>query len=313
MMGAMLWAPWAAAAFAFASGLSFFRFYQCSVRQQAQKRLIQMELQSSMASPYRGATTIFERVIDRMELLTRSVALRKGIVRPWMVTRFSKPLEKHAAQAGLIGLVSPAAFVEMRIRLCVACSLVGCICGLLFSTELALMLLIGGAFIGWLLPQRAIKHRVEWRAAQLEAHLPEMLDVLALGMRSGLSFDASLRLYAEHFETLLAQEFKLAQCQWSSGLERRDEALRRLSQSYASPLFDRLVETMIRSLRFGSSMVSGLEEDAREARSVYRSKREERIAKAPVKMMIPTGTLILPAMLIMVLGPVLLELMGGAV
>ena len=34
-------------------------------------------------------------------------------------------------------------------------------------------------------------------------------------------------------------------------------------------------------------------------------------AKAPVKMMVPTGVLILPAMLMLVLGPVLLELAGG--
>ena len=37
------------------------------------------------------------------------------------------------------------------------------------------------------------------------------------------------------------------------------------------------------------------------------------MARAPttVKMMVPTGTLILPAMLLLVLGPVLLELMEG--
>ena len=38
---------------------------------------------------------------------------------------------------------------------------------------------------------------------------------------------------------------------------------------------------------------------------------EERVAKAPVKMMLPTGTLILPAMLLLVMGPILLELAGG--
>ena len=42
-----------------------------------------------------------------------------------------------------------------------------------------------------------------------------------------------------------------------------------------------------------------------------RDRLEERVAKAPVKMMVPTGVLILPAMLMLVLGPVLLELAGG--
>lgn len=190
--------------------------------------------------------------------------------------------------------------------------ILGFCCGAVLSFELGILMLFGGAIVGWMLPKWALKQRVEHRTAELEAHLPEMLDVIALAMRSGLSFDGSVRLYAGHFDTMLARELTLAQRQWSSGLERRDEALRKLSASYDSPLFERLVETLVRSLRFGSSMVASLEEDAREARSVYRAQREERIAKAPVKMMIPTGTLILPAMLIMVLGPVLLELIGGA-
>ena len=34
---------------------------------------------------------------------------------------------------------------------------------------------------------------------------------------------------------------------------------------------------------------------------------ERQIAKAPVKLLIPTGTCILPAMLILIMGPVLLQ------
>ena len=84
-----------------------------------------------------------------------------------------------------------------------------------------------------------------------------------------------------------------------------------VARSYDSQIFKRIIETIIRSVRFGSSMVESLEEQSAEARLTYRTRREEQVAKAPVKMMIPTGTLILPAMLILVVGPVLLELMGG--
>ena len=71
------------------------------------------------------------------------------------------------------------------------------------------------------------------------------------------------------------------------------------------------VESAVRSLRFGSSLAEGLEASAAEARAAHRAHVEERVAKAPVKMMVPTGALILPAMLLLVLGPVLLELMEG--
>ena len=68
---------------------------------------------------------------------------------------------------------------------------------------------------------------------------------------------------------------------------------------------------MVRSLRFGTSTADSLEAAAVEAREVHRSRMEEKVAKVAVKMMLPVGTLILPAMLLLVLGPVMLELMQG--
>lgn len=219
--------------------------------------------------------------------------------------------ERHAAVAGLSGQVTLAGFWETRVR---AAGL-GCACGfaagLLVSGELAALLAVVGFVFGWRLLPRAIDRRVAWRAHEMERHLPEMLDVVALGMRSGLSFDHSLTLYVQHFDTMLAQAFSLAQRQWSHGLVSREEALRRIAASYDSALLARVTESIVRSLRFGSSMAEGLESAAREARVSYRARKQEQVAKAPVKMMVPTGTLILPAMLILVLGPVLLELAGG--
>ena len=90
-----------------------------------------------------------------------------------------------------------------------------------------------------------------------------------------------------------------------------EDALKALAASYDSPLFTRTVSSIVRSLRFGTALGECLEQAAAQARAERRARVEERVAKAPVKMMVPTGTLILPAMLIMVLGPVLLELMGG--
>ena len=67
----------------------------------------------------------------------------------------------------------------------------------------------------------------------------------------------------------------------------------------------------MRAVRRGTSLTGVREDAASQSRATYRAALEERVAKAPVKMMLPTGTLILPAMLLMVMGPVLLELAGG--
>ncbi len=241
----------------------------------------------------------------------RRAAGREGAFRLPDAMLKSRWYDERASCAGLAGAVSSAGFCEARIRLACAGLVVGTTVGATLSAELAALLCLTGMVWGWRLAGGAVRRRIADRAQEVERHLPEMLEVIALGMRSGLSFDRSLALYEDHFDTVLSREFLSAHRQWTVGLVRRDEALRAVADSYDSAALQHAVEGIVRSLRFGSSMVAGLEAAAREARSNYRTRRQEQIAKAPVKMMIPTGTLILPAMLILVLGPVLLELIGG--
>lgn len=309
-MSLVVWGAIAAAS-AFGAGLCLVRAHaQWSQRRNQRKAVCQGLADGGSADLVAGGT-LLDRVIVRMETVAHRQRAGRERVSARIVAVCARGFPSLERTSGVRGRISAEAFAKTRIDLALACGLAGLAFGLVLSAELGMVLLLAGLAAGWMMPARALRYRIAQRSARLEEHLPEMLDVVALGMRSGLSFDASLRLYADSFKTMLARELALAQCEWSSGLERRDEALRELAASYDSPVFERLVETMVRSMRFGSSMVSSLEEDAREARSIYKARKEERIAKAPVKMMIPTGTLILPAMLIMVLGPVLLELMGG--
>ncbi len=254
--------------------------------------------------------TLDERAIALAQGATRRAELQGPRARlpPWLAR--AEGFERLAPSAGLEGSVSAQGFAEARLSLALGGLAVGALLGAPFSGEFSAALGLAGAVAGWRLLGQAVRRRVAARTQELERHLPEMLDVMAMGMRSGLSFDRSLGLYVRYFPTMLAEAFDAAQRQWSHGLARRDEALRSIAKTYDSPIFGRVVESIIRSLRFGSSLSASLEALAAEARVSYRTRRQEQVAKAPIKIMVPTGTLILPAMLIVVLGPVLLELMG---
>lgn len=220
-------------------------------------------------------------------------------------------LADRAVRAGIADMVSPAGLVEAMVRLGLGGAACGAVLGLAFSNELGLLLGLLGAVVGAMAPPRSIERLVRARADDLERNLSEMLEVVALGLRSGLSFDRSFELYGRHFDTEFAQSCEACRRRWTFGLVTREEALRELAASYDSPLFARVVQGMVRSLRFGSSVAEGLEQAAAEARAEHRARVEEKVAKAPVKMMLPTAGLILPAMLLLVLGPVLLEMMEG--
>lgn len=200
---------------------------------------------------------------------------------------------------------------QSQLKYSILFSCVGCIIGFIFSNLLMIILLFVGFLLGWYLPIWALKKEREARLANLEKNLPEMIDVIALGMRSGLTFDRALDVYSSYFDNELSHNCSKAKIKWDASICSRDDALRDMARTYDSYLFKRLVENIIRSLRFGSSLVENLEQSAQESRNLYKEKQEEIVSKAPVKMMLPTGTLILPAMLIFVLGPVILELISG--
>lgn len=251
--------------------------------------------------------------LSYLEGLSRRLALRATRpVLPVGALRGARArFEEQVGKAGLGGTVSAQACCEGAVRLAAAGAAAGALLGCAAANELAVAGCVAGGIAGATAPARAVRGARRQRAHALEHSMSEMLEVVALGVRSGLSFDRSLQLYAGHFDDGLARECAAAQRSWEAGLATRQDALRALAQGYDNPLFSRTVSAIIRSLRFGTSLGEVLEQSAEQARAARKAQVEERVAKAPVKMMIPTGTLILPAMLLLVLGPVLLELMEG--
>lgn len=156
----------------------------------------------------------------------------------------------------------------------------------------------------------ANKQEQERRAHMLEAELPRMLDILAMGMHAGLGFDAAFGLYVHRFDTALARHCRESFELWEKGLISRSLGLEQLAAELQLPLFDRFSRTAIRSIRHGIAMAPLIKEYADQARKEYRNKQKEKVFKAPVKMLLPTGGLILPAMMMLVIGPILLDVTG---
>ena len=281
----------------------------------AQRQARAASLHRFAAGALDGEANAGRRLDDRLlavaETASRRLALGAAAPRARASARTARWCAEHVKRAGLAGRVTDAGFCETRRRASCVVAACGAVLGVPFSTELAVAFGVAGAAAGRASLGWAVRQRERQRADELERHLSEMLEVVALGLRSGLSFDRSLQLYAEHFDTLLSRSCASAQRQWSLGLVTREQALRDLAATFDSPLFARVVENVVRSLRFGSSLAESLEAAAAEARTQFRSRKQEQVAKASVKMMVPTGALMLPAMLLLELGPVLLELMEG--
>lgn len=135
--------------------------------------------------------------------------------------------------------------------------------------------------------------------------LPQMLDVVNLGLLSGLSFDASLELYCEHFHTSTSASFREYLLSWRMGTCTRDVALESVAEEMGVAALRSFAATVSQALTFGSPLAAALERQAHAIRDEQRSELEEEIERVPVRMLIPLGTLVVPAMLLAILGPLL--------
>lgn len=141
--------------------------------------------------------------------------------------------------------------------------------------------------------------------------LPELLDVLALGLAAGISFDAALGVYCERYETMLSARLADAMRSWQLGLTSRRDALRGLADELSVDAFSTFASTVTDSLALGAPLAQTLVNQAEAVRDARRADRQEAIEKAPVKMLVPIGTLILPAMLLSILGPLFSSFTAG--
>lgn len=139
----------------------------------------------------------------------------------------------------------------------------------------------------------------------------EMIDLICLGLSAGLSFDASLSLYCRERDTKLARRMEQACMSWQIGMQTREEALMDAAADLELRALESFATAVTQALTLGAPLASTLSAQRAECRAAHRAEVERNIERAPVKILIPTGTLILPALLLSIIGPLLAA--GGMV
>lgn len=133
----------------------------------------------------------------------------------------------------------------------------------------------------------------------------EMVDVIRLGLSAGLSFDAALGLYCEQGAGRLAGRMLQARLGWQMGMESREESLMAAARDLHVRQLESFASAVGQAHALGAPLSETLAHQGTEMRAAHRAAVEREIERAPVKMLIPTGTLILPALLLSIVGPLL--------
>jgi tight adherence protein C len=171
------------------------------------------------------------------------------------------------------------------------------IAGLLFAIAL-----------GWQGPLVFVRRRSRMRLDEIDMQMPELIDLLVTTVEAGVAFSGSLRLAATRFQGALGQELRLALQEQEMGLS-ANEALANMLNRADTPAMRSFVRSILQGETLGVSIGKIMRDLAIEMRKRRRQMAEERVQKAPTKMLFPLVFLIFPAMFVVILGPAAIQIL----
>lgn len=226
------------------------------------------------------------------------------------VTAMTTKLERQFGRAGMATVDGPIYYLFFQYYGAV---LFGLLALALISAggllNLTLGLFIG--VLGVLGPKLFLQNAIEKRKKILTRAFPDTLDLLLICVESGLALDASLnrvcselgKAYPEMTAELNRTRLELAL------LNDRTKALMNLAERTDVVAFRALVASLIQSEKFGTSLSDTLRVLSEDFRLQRISIAEAKAARLPVLMTIPLIFLLMPAFMLIILGPAIISFM----
>jgi tight adherence protein C len=176
---------------------------------------------------------------------------------------------------------------------------------------LSLVSLIGLPVLGYSAVGFVLDMLVNGRDEKLRLALPDALDLMVVCSEGGSALDQAMLKVSQELKPVhpaLAEEFAIVNFEMLAG-KPREEALRNLGIRTRNAELRKFTSVLVQTDRFGTSMIETLRAQAEYMRIRRRQMAHEKAAKVGVKIIFPIFFLCFPAMLIVVAGPGILQLM----
>lgn len=254
-------------------------------------------------------------------LLQRSRSER--VVKPWLnkvnsiITgatprRRVEQLHEMATTAGVDRTWTPQRIATARTVSLVS----GLILGLLIwramssagrgSMGIAMGIIVAG--IGWRGFDVFMTNRARARQEQIMMDLPDIADQVAISVQAGLSFEQAIRRTVNSTDGPLSDELGRFLHDTRVGMVRQ-VAFKNLQERVDVADVTSFVRAIAQAEKTGVSIAEILQIQADELREKRKQRAEERAMKLPVLMLLPLVTCILPPLLIVLLGPAVIQVM----
>lgn len=226
--------------------------------------------------------------------------VRLSVLMAGKFPRLFKKIDQMLVYAGREDFFTPERFVAYHITLTV---LFGTI-GFIFGGFWGLFILL---FAGLLYPIYWLRKETRKRREEIINNFPNMVDILTLSVEAGLDFISALsRLVARYKKNALTFELGKILSEIKVGLS-SGEALRRFSQRCNVNTITSFASLLIQADRLGSSVGPILRVQSDKLRYERFQRAERAGIIAAQKVLIPLIFFIMPAVFIVIFGPILIN------
>ena len=202
--------------------------------------------------------------------------------------------------------LDPAGVQTLRVAGAAALGAVGVAIGIFVGTPFAIGLaLVVGVAAGFWFPVLWLDQLVRDRRAELEASLPNALDVVAISMEAGLGLDRALEQLVRHQDDSLTLLVARALREIQLGRS-RPQALEDMARATGIDDFTSLVRGILYAEKTGVPIARTISAHAAQMRVKRRLKIRTEAARASLKILLPTVGCVFPTLWLILLGPALI-------
>jgi tight adherence protein C len=220
-----------------------------------------------------------------------------------------RPLHGTLSYAGFRGFEVAVTFQILRAAMMGGLAMLGFTLSAIAGKSPLIGLAIG-CVLGYVLPTFVVSRLSRSRKRRILSELPDVLALLVVCLEAGTGFGEVIKLVGRELERqgrVLGQELSATASQMAAGRSLED-SLKDLGERNGVDELKSLVALAIQSERVGARMAPSLRASADLLNSRRRLAAEEAASKTAVKMLVPLVFLILPAMMIVVLGPAVIQI-----
>lgn len=159
-------------------------------------------------------------------------------------------------------------------------------------------------------PEVWLRGKIRSRQAEISRGLPDILDMLSVCASAGLGFDQSLQKICEYWDTELGRELRRVISEMEVGTS-RSEALKNMSKRLDVDELTQFVAIITQAEKIGMSYAEVLQSQAIQLRILRQYRAREIANRLPGKMIFPLAITIFPAIIIVILAPLIPVIMGA--